>query len=56
MENSASEILAALPESIRNTHLHFVLQGWPAAVAVVAVCAAGAYMYSLRLDNAPAIK
>ena len=40
MENRPLSIVRALPTLIQNTHLDILLEGWPAASAIIAVCGA----------------
>ena len=46
MERRALSVVRALPAIIQNTHLDVTLAGWPAAVAVTALCVAAVAIFS----------
>ena len=49
MKKNYIEISECIPALIKNTHLTVNLQGWPAAVALVALCSSGVVIYSLKV-------
>lgn len=47
MEKPTLAIFRALPSLLQNTHLEVILEGWPAATAVAAVCGAAVAIASI---------
>ena len=48
MKNTLIEVGGSIPALIKNTHLTVNLQGWPAAVAVIALCTGGVAIYAIQ--------
>ncbi len=49
MKNNIFELVGSLPTLLQNTHLNVNLQGWPAAVAVIAVSFSGVTAYAIKV-------
>ena len=49
MKNNIFELVGNLPALLQNTHLNINLQGWPAAVAVIAVSLSGVTAYAIKV-------
>ena len=49
MKNNLFELVGSLPALLQNTHLNVNLQGWPAAVAVIAVSLSGVTAYAIKV-------
>ena len=49
MKNNFIDLVANLPVLLQNTHLNVNLQGWPAAVAVLAVSFSGVTAYAIKV-------
>ena len=48
MKNTFLEFAGSLPALIQNTHLNVNLNGWPAAVAVIAISLSGVTVYAIK--------
>ena len=51
MKNNLLELAGSLPALLQNTHLNVNLQGWPAAVAVIAISISGVTAYAIKVLN-----
>ncbi|NLV35009.1 MAG: hypothetical protein GXY21_10815 [Clostridiaceae bacterium] len=51
MKNNLMGLASSLPSLVQNTHLNISLQGWPAAVAVIAICGAGVTAYFIKASH-----
>ena len=51
MKNNIIKFVGNLPALIQNTHLNVNLQGWPAAVAVIAISLSGVTAYAIKVLN-----
>jgi hypothetical protein len=51
MKNNLIDLVSSLSSLVQNTHLNISLQGWPATVAVVAICGAGVTVYFIKLSQ-----
>ena len=49
MKNNLIELVGSLPALLQNTHLNVSLQGWPAAVAVIAISLSGVTAYAIKV-------
>lgn len=49
MKNIIIELAGNFPVLLQNTHLDINLQGWPAAVAVLAISISGVSAYAIRV-------
>ena len=49
MENKLTNIFESIPVLIKNTSLNINLDGWPAAVAVMAICGSGVTICALNV-------
>lgn len=49
MKNTFLEFAGSLPALIQNTHLNVSLDGWPAAVAVIAISLSGVVAYAIKV-------
>ena len=47
MENNLVQIMESIPNLIKNTRFTVSLQGWPAALAVVALCGSCVAIYAI---------
>ena len=47
MEKPSLAIVRVLPALLQNTHLEVILEGWPAATAIVAVCGSAVAIASI---------
>ncbi len=56
MKNTILELIGSVPALLQNTHLNIDLQGWPAAVAVIAISISGVKIYALRVSNPITVK
>ena len=54
MKNNLLELVGSLPALLQNTHLNVNLQGWPAAVAVIAVSLSGVVAYAIKVPRSDA--
>lgn len=50
MEKPTHAIVRALPALLQNTHLEVILEGWPAATAIVAVCGTAVAIASILVS------
>lgn len=48
MESKLIQPTDTLPAIIKNTHINVSLQGWPAAITVIALCCAGVAVYAIK--------
>ena len=54
MKNTFLEFAGSLPALIQNTHLNVSLDGWPAAVAVIAISLSGVVVYAIKVLSSEA--
>ncbi|KAF5032966.1 hypothetical protein DSECCO2_611660 [anaerobic digester metagenome] len=51
MKNNLMGLGSSLPSLVQNTRLNISLQGWPAAVAIIAICGAGVTIYFVKASH-----
>ena len=51
MKNTMIELAGSLHSLVQNTHLSISLQGWPATIAVIAICSAGVTAYVIKASH-----
>lgn len=54
MENKIVQLTNVVPALIKNTRFTVNLQGWPAAITVIAICGSCVAIYALRVTHAEA--
>ncbi|MCP1110921.1 hypothetical protein [Ohessyouella blattaphilus] len=52
MKKEFIELVENIPTLLRNTQFNISLDGWPAAVATLALCSSGVAIYALKLAYA----
>jgi len=52
MKGTLIELAGNIPAIVKNTHLTVNLQGWPAAVAVIALCTGSVVVYAIKASTA----
>ena len=48
MEKTISLLSGTIPTLLNNTHFNISLEGWPAAISVIAVCFTGGAVYTIK--------
>ncbi len=56
MKNTFLGFAGSLPALIQNTHLNVSLDGWPAAVAVIAISLSSVAAYAIKALNPEAVE
>ncbi len=48
MEKTISLLSETIPSLINNTHFNISLEGWPAAISVIAICFTGSAVFTVK--------
>lgn len=48
MRNDIVKFTSDATDLFKNTHLYFTLSGWPASIAITAICLSGVAIYGIN--------